>query len=394
MSAKRLDVNFFERAAIDNPFPLYEEIRSVGNVVWNELLQGWMAVGFNECSTVLTDRGEQFTELNGDPELIFWFDAPNMITVDGPEHRRLRGALAPLFTRSAVAKLEQRVEAVVDQLLTPLGASSEFDLADFTMIPTVIVAEMLGVPKERHQDFRRWSHEIVSNLSYGHEDAQARDVMRRAATEVNSYLREEIERHRRDQPDDLLTKMVNLPGDNAMTDEEIRSTAVLLLIAGYDTTAKTMANCLIALETHPDERRLVAHDPALIPDAVEEVLRWSGPVQFMPRLVMVDTALDDTKVAAGDVVFVFAGAANRDPRRWTDPRRFDTRREVKSHLAFGWGPHLCIGAPLARLETKVALQRLLQVAPEYRLRDIDFGNSFFVRGPERGLVDVAVHTTP
>ena len=100
MAAKRLDVNFFERAAIDNPFPLYEEIRSVGNVVWNELLQGWMAVGFNECSTVLTDRGEQFTELNGDPELIFWFDAPNMITVDGPEHRRLRGALAPLFTEA------------------------------------------------------------------------------------------------------------------------------------------------------------------------------------------------------------------------------------------------------------------------------------------------------
>jgi cytochrome P450 len=393
MATKRLDLNFFERAAIENPFPLYEEIRSVGNVVWNELLGGWMVVGFNECSTVLSDKGEHFTELNSNPELIFWFDAPNMITVDGPDHQRLRGALAPLFTRSAVAKLEERVEAVVDQLLTPLGASSEFELADFTMIPTVIVAEMLGVPEERHQDFRRWSHEIVSNLAYGHEDEQVREVMRRAAREVNTYLGEEIERHRREQPDDLLTKMVTLSGDDAMTDEEIRSTAVLLLLAGYDTTAKTLASCLVALAAHPDERRLVAQDPSLIPGAVEEVLRWSGPVQFLPRMAMRDTVLGDTEVSAGNSVFAFAGAANREPARWTDPQRFDVRREVRSHLAFGWGPHLCIGAPLARLETKVALQRLLQLAPDYRLRNIDFGPSFFVRGPERGLVDVAVHPT-
>jgi cytochrome P450 len=394
LTTNRLDLNFFERAAIENPFPLYEEIRSVGNVVWNELLGGWMVVGFDESSTVLTDKGEHFTEINSDPELIFWFDAPNMITVDGPTHQRLRGGLASLFTRSAVAKMEQRVEAVVDQLLTPLGASSEFDLADFTMIPTVIVAEMLGVPEEHHGDFRRWSHEIVSNLAYGHEDEQVREVMHRAAREVNAYLGEEIERHRREQPDDLLTKMVNLSGGDAMTDEEIRSTAVLLLLAGYDTTAKTLASCLVALQAHPDERRLVAEDPALIPGAVEEVLRWSGPVQFLPRLVMLDTVLGDTDLPAGDTVFVFAGAANRDPKRWTDPQRFNVRREVKSHLAFGWGPHLCIGAPLARLETKVALERLLQLAPDYRLRDIDYGPSFFVRGPERGLVDVAVHTTP
>ena len=394
MTAKRLDLNFLERSAIDDPFPLYEEVRSVGNVVRNELLQGWMVVGFEEGSTVLTDKGERFTELNSDPELIFWFDAPNMITVDGPIHQRLRGGLASLFTRSAVAKMEQRVEAVVDELLTPLGASSEFDLADFTMIPTVIVAEMLGVPAERHGDFRRWSHEIVSNLAYGHEDERVREVMRRAAREVNSYLGEEIERHRREQPDDLLTKMVTLSGDDAMSDEEIRSTAVLLLLAGYDTTAKTLASSLVALQSHPDERRLVAQDPSLIPSAVEEVLRWSGPVQFLPRLVMLDTVLGDTEIPAGDVVFVFAGAANRDPKRWADPQRFDVRREVKSHLAFGWGPHLCIGAPLARLETKVALQRLLQLAPDYRLRDIDYGPSFFIRGPERGLVDVAVHSTP
>jgi cytochrome P450 len=314
--------------------------------------------------------------------------------VDGPYHRRLRGALAPLFTRSVTAKWESRVGEVVDRLLAPFATSSSYDLiADFTMIPTVIVAEMLGVPEERHHDFRDWSHAIVSNLSYGNEDAQAQEVMRRASDEVNAYFVEEIERHRRDQPDDLLTKMVNLSGENAMTDEEIRSAAVLLLIAGYDTTAKTMGNCLVALESNPDERRLVAEDPSLIPDAVEESLRWCGPVQFVPRLVMSDSILNGTQLSAGEVVFVFAGAANRDPARWADPQRFDVRRDQKSHLAFGWGPHLCLGAPLARLETKVAIERLLRVAPEYQLRDIDFGDAFFVRGPERGFID-RVATSP
>ena len=386
--APQLDINFFAPDAIRDPFPLFEKVRAVGNVVRNGAMQGWMVIGFNEVSEVLTDGGETFGELNGDPELISWFDAPNMITVDGPNHRRLRSALAPFFTRSATARWERHVREVVDELLSPLATTSEFDLiADFTVIPTIIVAEMLGVPKTRHDDFCRWSHEIASNLSYGNEVPGVREVMHRAGREVNDYLGEEIERHRVDQPDDLLTSMINLSGNDAMSEEEIRSTAVLLLLAGYDTTAKTMGNCLVALEAHPDQRGAVVDDPSLIPNMVEEVLRWCGPIGFLARLVKHDKVLGDQQLIAGDVVFAFCGAGNRDPRRWDDPLRFDIRRELKSNLGFGWGPHLCLGAPLARLETRVAIERLLAVAPEYKLRDVDFGNSFFVRGPERGSID-------
>jgi cytochrome P450 len=381
-------VNFFAPDAIRDPFPLFEDVRAVGNVVRNGAMQGWMVVGFNEVSEVLTDGGERFGELNGDPELISWFDAPNMITVDGPEHRRLRSALAPFFTRSATAVWERRVREVVDELLAPLASTSEFDLiADFTVIPTIIVAEMLGVPEERYEDFCRWSHEIASNLSYGNEVPEVREVMHRAGREVNEYLAEEIERHRVDQPDDLLTRMVNLSGRDAMTEEEIRSAAVLLLLAGYDTTAKTMGQCLVALEMHPDQRRMVVDDSTLIPNMVEEVLRWCGPIGFLARLVKHDMTLGDQNLSSGEIVFSFCGAANRDPRRWADPLRFDIKRELKSNLGFGWGPHLCLGAPLARLETRIAMERLLAIAPEYKLRDIDFGNSFFVRGPERGVID-------
>jgi cytochrome P450 len=395
MAAKRLDTNFFGPAFKADPFPLYEDIRAVGNVVWNESLPGWMVVGYDEGVSVMTDPGDRFAILSGDPELTFWFEAPNMITLDGPEHRRLRGALSPLFTRGAIAGWEKRVAEVVEELLAPLVAGHErFDLiADFTMLPTVIVADMLGVPEDRYPDFRRWSHDIVTNLAFGMEDDESRQVLRRAATEINQYIKEEIERHLREKPDDLLTTMLNLSGDQAMTHGEIRSTVVLLLVAGYDTTAKTMSNCLIALERHPDQRRRVAANPALVPAAIEEGLRWLGPVQWNPRRALKETILDGQAIAAGETVFVLNAAANRDPRRWPQPERFDIFREAKSHLAFGYGPHLCLGAPLARLETKVAIEKLLQVAPEYRLHDIDFGESLFIRGPERGTVEVGARAS-
>jgi cytochrome P450 len=391
----QLDENIFDPAYKDDPYPLYEEIRAVGNVVWNDLLPGWTVVGFDEALSVLANQGERFEQLAGDPELNPWFEAPNMITVDGAYHRRLRGALSPLFTRSATAKWEKRVGEVVEEMLAPLVAGSDsFDLiSDFTRLPTVIVADMLGTPPERYGDFRRWSHDIVTNLSWGFEDEQTRAMLRRTAREINGYLRDEIERHRREQPDDLLTFMLNLSGEQAMSDEEVLSTAVLLLTAGYDTTAKSMSNCLIALERNPDQRRRVAANPSLVPAAIEEGMRWFGPVQFIPHKAAKNTVLDDMKLTAGDVVYVLPGGANRDPRRWSDPKHFDVFREVKSHLAFGYGPHLCLGAPLARLEMKVAIEQLLSVAPEYQLRDIDFGNSLFIRGPESGIVEVGVRSS-
>ncbi len=392
MTRKQLDTNFFDPSYMEDPFPPYEEIRAVGNVVWNDVLGGWVVVGYDECLSVVTNAGGHFVQLSGDPELTFWFEAPNMIGVDGPEHRRLRGALAPLFTRSAVAKWERRISEVVKDLLAPLVAGNDsFDLiADFTTLPTLIVSEMLGVPEERYEDFQRWSHDIVTNLSFGHEDAESLEILRRAATEINAYFKEEIERHRRERPDDLLTTMLELEGKDAMSSEEIRSTSVLLLAAGYDTTAKTMSNALIALERNPDQRRLVAEDLSLLPAAIEESLRWFGPVQWLPRRAVSSVVLDGMEVSVGETVYVFSAAANRDPRRWQDPERFDVRRESKSHLAFGYGPHLCLGAPLARLETRVALEELLRLAPEYRLRDLDFGRSMFIRGPERGIVEVGL----
>ena len=391
MTRKQLDANFFDPSFLEDPYAYYDRIRRVGNVVWNETLGGWVVVGYDEAVAILTDP-DRFRILSGDPELTFWFEAPNMITTDGPVHHRLRAALSPLFTRSAAAKWKRRVKEVVTGLLEPLVSGREsFDLIEeFTVLPTLIVSEMLGVPDERHDDFQRWSHDIVTNLAFGMEDETSRKILRRAATEINAYLVDEIERHQRDRPDDLITHMLDLEGDRAMSTDEIRSTAVLLLAAGYDTTAKAMSNTLIALERHRDQRREVADDLSLVPAAIEESLRWLGPVQWNPRRAAEDVDIDGSAVTAGETMYVMTAAANRDPRRWPDPTHFDVHREGKSHLGFGHGAHLCLGAPLARIETQVAVEELLRVAPEYKLRDLDFGRSMFIRGPERGVVDVGV----
>jgi hypothetical protein len=392
MTRSQLDVNFFDPAVIENPWAVYEDIRTAGRVVRNDLIPGWMVPGFQDCWDVLTDDGERFSETPSDSDVLPWFEAPTMISTDGAEHHRLRACLAPLFTRRAVEHWEQRIEEVVEQLLAPLAAGSEtFDLiADFTMVPTIIVAGMLGVPDERHGDFMRWSNTIVNQLAWGHEDADARTTLARTSVELNQYMAQEIERHRRERPDDLLTAMIRASDEGQLSGDEVRSGAVLLLLAGYETTAKLLANALVAFELHPRQREMLVNDPALMPAAIEEVLRWRSTVQALPRIVTRDTELAGTELKAGDTLYTLVAAANRDPARWPDAGTFDITRERQAHFGFGYGAHLCIGAPLARLEAKVALRALLRLAPNFRLRDVDFGPSFFTRGPQSGFLDVVV----
>ena len=391
MQTPQLDVDFSDRALAADPFPLLEEIRAAGRVVWNGAAGAWMVSGYDDCTAVLTDTQTVQFSVPGAlrPDVYFWFDAPAISITEGADHRRLRGPLAHHFAAASMQRnWEPRVRAVVDHLVSPLVERHHlFDIAEFTRIPVIVVAELLGVPEERHEDFRRWSNVLVGNVAFGNEIPEVRREMDVVVAEAKQYLSEEVERHRRERPDDLLTAMVDVP---TWSDAEIRAVALNLLLAGYDTTAKLLGLALVALEQHPEQRRLVADDPSLITNAVEEVLRWQSPTQVIVRVAVRDTELAGTCFKKGDVIYTMLGAANRDPHRWADPQRFDIGRELKPHLAFTTGRHVCIGAALARLEARVALEALLAAAPEYRLRDIDYGNAFFARGPLGGVIDVGV----
>jgi cytochrome P450 len=390
MGESRLDVNFFDRAVIEDPYGIYEEIRAAGPVVWNDVLQAWMLPNYADCVATLSDPSRFSVAIYRDPKKVWWFEAPNMVMLDPPEQHRLRKPLTPMLTRSAVTRWEERVGEVVDELLAPLAAGSgDYDvIQDFALIPTVILAEMIGVPKDRQEDFRRWSSTIAGSTTYGQEDPATLEAMKRANEELKAYLEEEFDRHRREQPDDILTTMLQLPPEAGMSEAEIRSTISVLLLAGYDTTSKLLSNCLVVLERHPDQRRLVVDNPGLVPAAIEEILRWWGVLHGVLRTAEVDTDIAGTPIAKGDIICTMPAAANRDPRRWRDPLRFDVQRPQKAHMGFGYGAHLCIGAWLARVEAKVALERLLRLAPEYSLVDVDYGNAWFIRGPQRGLVQI------
>jgi cytochrome P450 len=391
MAVPQVDVDFSDPKLVADPFPFYEEVRAAGRVVWNGTVGAWMIPGYDDNMEVLFDRGKRFVTVGSRyPEVTFWFEAPNMIIADGAEHRRLREGVARYFTPSSIKRnFEARVREVVHQMLAPLveGRDSIDLVEDFTKIPVIVVAEMLGVPEEHYDDFRRWSNIVIANLRFGHETEEERRVMDVAIAEASAYIDMEIERHRRDQPDDVLTMMVNMPN---WSDAEIRSSSINFLLAGYDTTARLMGAALVALEQHPAERRLLVESPELIPNAVEEILRWVGSSQAIVRLVAKDTVLAGTELTEGQVLYMLLLAANQDPTRWEDPRRFDVRRPYQQNLGFGGGPHICIGAHLARLEVQIALEELLRLAPEYRLRDIDYGDAFFARGPEQGTIDIGV----
>jgi cytochrome P450 len=390
MTAPQVDVDFRDPALIEDPFPVYDEIRAAGRVVWNGAAQSWMLAGYDDCAEILGDtKGRRFGMVGARyPDFTFWFDAPNMIVVDAPDHRRLRHGLASYFTPVSISKWEARVREVVVRQLAPLveGRQQVDLIEDFTRIPIVIVAEMLGVPEEHHDDFLRWSNAVTGNVGWGHERPDIRRIMEQAVDELNEYLTEEMERHRREQIDDVLSVMMN---QRDWSDAEIRSSAVNLLLAGYDTTAKLMASALEVFEQHPDQRALLVERPELIPNAIEEVLRLGAVAQALTRVVKVDTEFAGTPLQEGQIVFLMVAAANRDPSRWEDPNRFDVTRPFQANLGWGSGPHVCIGASLARLEIKVAVEELLKIAPEYRLRDLDYGESFFVRGPEKGVIERA-----
>jgi cytochrome P450 len=391
MDAPRFDVDFTDNALVADPFPVLEEIRRTGRVVWNDAAKVWMLSAYDDCAAMLTDtKGVRFSVPGAvSPDAFFWLEAPALINTEGPDHRRLRRGLAPHFTAAAMrARWEPRVREVVADTLAPaVDGRDHLELKEFNRIPVVVVAELLGVPDERHDDFRRWSDVIIRNLGYGNEGPEARRAMEAVVAEANAYLNEEIERHRRDRPDDLLTAMVDLPD---WTAAEIRSVALSLLIAGYETTAKSIGLALVALESHPEQRRLVADEPALLPNAMEEVRRWLGPAQAVPRVVVEEVELAGRRFAPGETIYALLGAANRDATRWPHPERFDVLREVKPNVGFGLGAHVCIGAWLARLEINAAVEALITAVPQYRLRDIDYGSSFFARGPERGIIDISV----
>lgn len=382
-----------------DPHPFYKALRERDPVHRSRAADGWVLSRYRDVQAVLGDRRFSSDERNlrrwprmkkrleraGLPDP-YAEERASMLRVDAPDHTRLRNLVNKAFTPRAVERMRERVAARVEALLAPFSPGDPMELVGdlASPLPVTIIAEMLGVPAEDHARFREWSDEAIRTLGDNTLDDRLRAEA--ALQELGSYLVEVAEERRREPRDDLLTGLVRAEeqGDK-LSDGELSAMVVLLLVAGNETTTKLLANGVVALLRNPEQLGILRKEPKRIPGAVEELLRYDGPVQLTSRMVLEEGEIDGRPIRPGQQLVLLLAAANRDPERFPEPDRLDVTRETGRHLAFGHGAHFCLGAQLARLETALALEALLPRFPELRFADepIVWGDNPVLRGPTR-----------
>ncbi|MFE9810378.1 cytochrome P450 [Streptomyces sp. NPDC005227] len=367
-----IDLGEYGVGFTENPHPVYAELRTLGPVHRVRLPppdahhETWLVVGYEEARAALADaRLAKDAEKIGitflDEELIGKY----LLVADPPQHTRLRSLIAREFTPRRVAALAPRIQEITDDLLDAMLPHGRADLVESLAypLPLTVICELLGVPGPDRATFRALSTEAVAPTSAESEyDAFVR---------LAAYLGDLIEDKRSAGPaDDLLSGLIRTTAEDGdrLSPEELRGMAFVLLVAGHETTVNLIAGAVHALLTHPDQLAALRADTTLLDATIEETLRYEGPVENATfRYATQPLDIGGTAIASGDAVMVGLTAADRDGTRYPAPDRFDIRREARGHLAFGHGIHYCLGAPLARLEARVALGSLLERCPDLAL---------------------------
>jgi cytochrome P450 len=303
----------------------------------------------------------------GLPDSMAFIDS-NMLNRDGDDHRRLRRLVSKAFTPRIIERLRPRIQEIADGLIDPVVATSEMELvSSFAFpLPITVIAELLGVPPADRDRFREWSDAMVRPALAAAELERFGALM----TDFVAYLHVLFEERRSEPGEDLVSALVAVEdGGDTLSEEELSSMVALLIVAGHETTVSLIGNATLALLTHPEQQAALERDLSLLPRAVEELIRYDGPVErTLNRWAAVDVELRGKTIRRGDAVIVILGAADRDPERFDDPDRLDLAAERETRLlAFGRGNHFCLGAPLARLEAEIALGTLLRRLPGLRL---------------------------
>jgi cytochrome P450 len=302
---------------------------------------------------------------------------PSMLGVDPPEHTRLRGLVSQAFTPRMIRHLEPRLHAIAHELLDAALREREVDLvAALTYpLPVIVIAEMIGIPAADRARFKTWSDALVKNLGVGlltPPTLERLEEQRAVIRLLRDYLLPLVEERRREPREDLLSGLVAAESEGSkLTFDEMIQTLILLLVAGNETTTNLIGNAVLELLAHPDALTELRADRTLLPDAIEEVLRFASPVQMDPRRATRATEIDGVPVRQDQFVIGWIGSANRDEAVFERPDAFDIRRRNTRHLAFGFGPHYCLGASLASLEAQVAIGALLERTRSFRRANDD-----------------------
>jgi cytochrome P450 len=393
----------FDPANRPDPYPLFARLREVGPF---PLVEGGVLTvlgGHHQCTTILRDPrfssdrsrtllpkrfGEEQKE---DPRR-----QASFLSLDPPDHTRLRRLVSKAFTPRVIAALEPKIRQIVAGLIADVADTGTVDVVGQLAypLPVRIISELLGVPGSDNERFEAWSRLLVRGLdpAMAVTDEGELAAIEHAQLEFGDYFSALIAQRRSAPGDDLLSRLVLIEeqGDQ-LTEPELISTCILLLVAGHETTANLIANGVLALLRHPDQLAALRADPTLIGGTVEETLRYDPPVQLTTRVVREPMTFGDVDVLPDGVLLLMLAAANRDPAAFADPDRFDITRDARQHLSFAAGAHFCLGAPLARLEATITLEAFAQrfVDPVLDEDALRYRPHVNLRGPEFMTVDFA-----
>ncbi|MFY0579764.1 cytochrome P450 [Cystobacter fuscus] len=401
------DYNPMLPAVQADPYPYYATLRENAPVYFNEQL-GWYIVSRYEDVIAITKNPAVFSSARAvvrpeqldaaekvAPTAVRAFRRGILLSEDPPLHTKTRSVVSRAFTPKRIAEMEPRIRRLARELISQLPHSGEFDLIKDLAepLPLIVIAEMMGAEPGLRHEFKRWSDNAVATFYALARGAELSGI-ERTSQEMHDYMSRALEARRQQPRDDLMQALLdNGVREGLLSVDEAIAFCRLLLVAGNETTTNLLGNGMHALLSHPDQLERLTREPALIPNAVEEMLRYDSAAQVFFRKVTQDVEVSGTHIPAGANVLLLFGSANRDPRKFQDPDRFDVTRNVTGHVALGHGIHFCLGAPLARLEARVVLEELL--TPERRLslvpgQHLENVPNFNVRG----LKSLRVRTEP
>ncbi len=361
-----------------NPYPRYALLRAKDPVHWSPLMDSWVLSRYEDVDTVLRDhkrfssdarnrrsaRRRQRQSVVASPS-----EPPSMLFSDPPDHTRLRALVNKAFIPQAIEALKSHIRAIAEELLDQVQDPAGFDVIETIAypLPVIVMAELLGVPTRDRAQFKVWSDQRARLLEPTITASEIQ-VAIQAGREFDAYFMDVINARRKEPRDDLISTLVAVEeaGDK-LTQGELLVMLRLLLIAGNETTTNLIGNGLLALLRHPDQLQALRDDPGRMPAAVEELVRYDGPVQVDGRTAMEDMEIKGRHIQKGQSIVVLIGSANHDPDVFRNPERLDITRKEASHIAFGRGIHHCLGAPLARLEGRIAFEAILERFADIRL---------------------------
>jgi pimeloyl-[acyl-carrier protein] synthase len=367
-----------EPEVLADPYPLYRRLREEDPVHWDPFLHAWVVTRYDDVMQVLssfsadrTPTPKQLSSMGlGDLTPIAQVMVQQMLFMDAPAHTRLRGLCAEAFTPHRVEALRSHIQEIANRLLDQVQGAGRMEvIADFAApLPAIVTAEMLGVPTSDHQQLKSWSADFAEMLGNFQHNPNRVMKVRRSLEAMLEYFRDTITELRKKPRPGLINSLLTaeVRGDR-LSDEEVIANSILTMVGGQETTTNLIGNGIVTLLRNPEEANRLRQDRSMIGSAVEELLRYESPSQYTGRLAPADIEMGGKKISKRQAVLAVMGAANRDPERFPEPDRLDLTRKDNRHVAFGWGPHFCFGAPLARIEGQIAFATVLERFREMRL---------------------------